>query len=144
MFQIVICISPSPVSCLHIIHSSIHASPRLRSPVSISHTLSFTLSPSLLSSVSSLPFTPSPILSLFLSPFSRLRFPCPLLPAPCPIAPCSPLLPHKPCQCIHQRALPVDGDLVCGIIFLFVVPSCCRMSATYYITRPRIHFIVGT
>ena len=74
---------------------------------------------------------------VFPSPFSL-----PLAPSSMPV--CSPLLPHKPGQCINQCTLPVDGNLVSGIIFLFVVPSSCRMSTTDDITGPWVHFIVGT
>ena len=93
-------------------------------------------SPFSISSVSSLPFTPFPLLSSSVS--SSLHH------APRSMLVCSPLFPHKSCQCIHQRSLPVDCNLVGGIIFLFVVPSGCRMSTTDDITRPRIYFIVGT
>jgi len=52
------------------------------------------------------------------------------------------LLPDKSCQSINQRSLPVDGNFVGSIIFLFIVPFGCFVTSSNQIARPWLNFII--
>ncbi len=54
------------------------------------------------------------------------------------------MLIHQSRQGIHQRSLPVNGNLVGGIVRLFVLPVRCCSAATNQVTRPGLFNVIGT